>query len=277
VIDNEPAPDAWASGSKYELRSYLKRPAPGERLVVYQEKTPYRREVFNAPSIAFVQSYANYSVLPVVPLYVSNNKKSLLNKPIKTKINAYDLSETSYFDDFIKTKPIYWAIEGFSGEAEELLSIYKTLSQLGIIATPESLDKNASIDAKTVNLPYQSKRELQEALETGIFRDAQVINVQAVVQGRVTATAVQFSGIAEDNKAKSLERHAAKFIKGIMAIAGVTGDVHFVHKTMMDDESVMRQVMMAHNAGVPLEALISVMPVLQGRVEEVRGYLTPEV
>ena len=244
-----------------------------ERLLVYQEKVAYRRDVFSAPSGSFEVGCDNYEALPIVPLYVSNNKKSVLSKPIKTKINAYDLSETSYFDDFIKTKPIYWAIEGFSGEAEELLGIYKTLAQLGIIATPESLDSNASIDAKTVNLPYQTKKELQEALENGIFRDAQVINVQAIVSGHVTATAVRYSGIAEDNKAKSLERHAVRFIKGLMDIAGIVGEVRFVHKTLMDDESVMRQIVMAHGVGVPAEVLVSVMPILQGRVDEVLGLM----
>ena len=240
-----------------------------EWLRVYQEKTPYIREVFNAPGSVYVEKSGNYAAFPVVALYVNNNKKSVLNKPVKTKINAYDLAETSYFDDFIKTKPIYWAIEGFSGEAEELLSIYKTLSQLGIIATPESLDKNAQIDAQTVNLPYQSKKELLEALESGIFRDAQVLNVQAIVRGQITATAIQYSGIAEDNKAKSLERHAAKFIRALMELAGVSGDVHFVHKTLVDDESVMRQIVMAHNVGVPSEELVPIMPVLQGRTESI--------
>jgi len=244
-----------------------------ERLSVYQEKMPYKRDVFSAPGGSFEVGCDNYEVLPIAPLYVANNKKSVLGKPIKTKINAYDLSETSYFDDFIKTKPIYWAIEGFSGEAEELLGIYRTLSQLGIIATPESLDSNANIDAKTVNLPYQTKKELQESLENSIFRDAQVINVQAIVSGHVTATAVRYSGIAEDNKAKSLERHAVKFIKGLMDIAGISGEVRFVHKTLMDDESVMRQIVMAHGVGVPVEALVSVMPILQGRVDEVLGLM----
>jgi len=234
-----------------------------ERLRVYQEKTAYKREVFSAAGDVYELGECNYGTLPIVPLYVANNKKSLLGKPIKTKINAYDLAETSYFDDFIKTKPIYWAIEGFSGEAQELLGIHRTLSQLGIIATPESLDKNASIDAKTVDLPFQSKRELQEALESGIFRDAQVINVQAIVAGRITATAVQYSGIAEDNKSRSMERHAARFIKGLMEIAGVEGDVKFVHKTLVDDESVMRQIVMAHGVGVPVEELVGVMPVMQ--------------
>ena len=244
-----------------------------ERLKVYQEKVAYKRDVFSAPGGSFEMGCDNYEVLPIMPLYVSNNKKSVLGKPIKTKINAYDLSETSYFDDFIKTKPIYWAIEGFSGEAEELLGIYRTLSQLGIIATPESLDSNANIDAKTVSLPYQTKKALQEALENSIFRDAQVINVQAIVSGHVTATAVRYSGIAEDNKAKSLERHAVRFIKGLMEIAGIVGEVRFVHKTLMDDESVMRQLVMAHGIGVPSEALVSVMPVLQDRVDEVLGLM----
>ena len=264
----------WQLGKKsptyiqlFEIDGFTEwlQPPDSKELATIQPKRAYKRQVLNASVGALDIGGENYPDFPIVPLYVSNNKKGLLNKPIKSKINAYDLSETSYFDDFIKTRPIYWAIEGFSGNADELIAARKTLEALGMISTG---DGDTNIKAETVSLPFQSKKELQEALETAIFRDAQVINVQAILQGRMTATAVQFSGIAEDNKAKSLERHATEFLRKIMRFAGIEGDVKFTHKTLMDDEGIMRQLAMAHNWGVPASALVPIAPVFQGRTEE---------
>ena len=259
----------------FELDGFTEwlQPPDSKELETVQPKRAYKRQVLSAGVGELEIGGENYPDFPIVPLYVGNNKKGLLSMPIKSKINAYDLSETSYFDDFIKTRPIYWAIEGFGGNADELVSIRKTLEALGIIAGGDE----AKVKAETVSLPWQSKKELQEALETAIFRDAQVINVQAILQGRTTATAVQFSGIAEDNKAKSLERHATEFLRKLMRLAGIEGEVKFTHKTLMDDEGIMRQLTMAHNWGVPVSALIPIAPVFQGRTDETLAQVEAEL
>ena len=87
---------------------------------------PYRRNVY-AGTATYSEAITSYNRLPIIPLHVNSNKISELTPPIEGKINAYDLLQTSKLDDFVTTKPIYWRIEGFSGEIGEMLKIKETL------------------------------------------------------------------------------------------------------------------------------------------------------
>ena len=183
------------------------------------------------------------------------------------------VEETIYFDDFIKTSPLYWAISGYSDNIDDIMKIVKTVNALRVASMPEPSDMSAStkIDAVTVDFPHTAKEALRQELEAAIFRDAQVVNTQAILAGRILVGAVEMAGASEDNKAKNMERHATKFIRGLMNIVGLEGNIKFTHKTLKDDEAVMRMLTMASNwhDGPLLEELVRAAPPFQGRVEEV--------
>ena len=230
---------------------------------------PYRRNVY-AGAATYSEAITSYNRLPIIPLHVNSDKISELTPPIEGKINAYDLLQTSKLDDFVTTKPIYWRIEGFSGEIGELLKIKEALNLLGIIATNEPTESGrAGIGAEITNLNYAQTKEFLQDLEFSIFRDAQVVNTEAIVTGNITATAVKFSSLAEDNKVKSMERYAAKFIAGILELEGLpANDIQFTHKNILNDEEVTRILQMHHAMGVPIELLLEESPLAQGKVED---------
>ena len=97
-------------------------------------------------------------------------------------------------------------------------------------------------------------------------------NTQAIFAGHILVGAVRMAGITEDNKAKSMERHAIKFIRGIMNLAGVEGEVRITHKTLDDDEAVMRMLTMAtnwHEDSPIFEEAVRAAPVFQGRADNI--------
>ena len=202
-----------------------------------------------------------------------------MKRSIKSKISAYNMAETVYFDDFIRTSPIYWAANG-GGTVEDIVQMRKQIDALRIAMMKEqgAIDIPASIGAVTVDFPYQAKEALRQELEAAIFRDAQVVNTQAILSGKILVGAVRMAAKSEDNKINSMERHARKFIRAIMRIAGIDGEVKFQRTTYTDDLEIMQQAQIAVNADIPVEAVVPVMPLFADRVEETleivrRGHL----
>lgn len=258
----------WGTDKKryiqfYELDGMTEFLVINNGVEVYQEKTSY---IVNqhGENIIGTETPINF---PIVEMQVNLRKKSELTKAIRSKIDAYDIINTVYVDEFVKTKGIHWKITGFGGESDTLAGIKDLINKLGIIATP---DEDTNIETATVNIPYEAKAELLEAIETAIYRDAQLMNLQSIIMGNVTATAIAASSTAEDNKVSRMEKYAKRFVRQILELQGINdGEINFTQKVLLNTTEQMQQLSMAHSMGVPTEALISLMPPLQGQTERI--------
>ena len=246
--------------------------------LINEQKTPYRYSATAWSTHTVIESIENYPGFPIVPWYVNSSQKSLIKRSIKDKISMYNLTETMYFDDFIRTSPLYWAANG--GHIEDIVQQRQQIDALRIATVGEGreIGGSASIGAVTVDFPYQAKEALRMEIEAAIFRDGEVVNTQAILAGRILVGAVRMAARAEDNLIHSIERFAKKAIRGIMRIAGIDGEVKFQRTTYTDDLEIMQQAQIAVNADVPVEAVVPVMPLFADRVEETleivrRGHL----
>ena len=82
-------------------------------MTIVTPMTSYRRNNYNG-AMPYTENAEGYGKLPIVPLHTNSDQISELTEPIESKINAYDLLQTSKLDDFTTTRPIYWRIEGFT-------------------------------------------------------------------------------------------------------------------------------------------------------------------
>ena len=241
-------------------------------LTLVKDKTPYRYQIRAwQTGRRDVVNIQNYGVLPIIPMYPNMERRSELTKPIQTKINAYDLLNTFYTDEFLQSKFVYWMITGFQGNAEELIKIRDIVRKLGIIA---NTDEQSKITTQTLEPPHNAQEKIMKQLVREIFRDAMVFNTEEITTIGTTATAVKASQYSEDIKVRGFEHNAEVFIRGIMDLAGVESRaVSFTHFRLLDEESITRRLVMLYNMGIPIEEIIKHEPLLQDRAAEIEDLI----
>ena len=242
----------------------------GDKLTEIQGKTPYRYKEFkwNTPNgtQSQITSIENYDTLPIVPMYANEERRSELDLPIKTKINAYDLLFTFYGDEFLKGKFIYWLISGYSGDVDELLQIKETAQKLGIIAGG---DGSESVTPSKFEPPHEAFDKIREALKREIFSDAMLFNPDDVAGSAHIATAIKAGQYPEDIKANGFGHEVEKYVRAMMPFAGVESRaVTFNHFTLQDGESISRRLQ-GWIGEVPTEELIKYEPLFQERQNEI--------
>jgi len=240
----------------------------GGKLEEKTGKTPYRYKEFKwRNGHRAITGIENYAELPIKPMYANPDKTTELSLPIKTKINAYDLLNTFYADEFLQSKFIYWLISGYSGDAEELIKIRDTARKLGIIAGGED---SSQITPQTLEPPYNAHEKIMQSLEREIFRDAMLFSPEDLAGSSSIATAIKAGQYPEDIKAKDFEHEIEQFVRGVMQVAGVESRaVTFTHFRLLDEESITRRLVMLFNMGVPIEEIIKYEPLLQDRQKEI--------
>lgn|GEM_PF-1673025 len=208
----------------------------------------------------------NFGVLPIIPMYVNANKSSENTPAIKSKINLYDALWTSYGDDILAKRFLYWIIQGLGGDAEALQNLIKTAKDTGILAPDYADDVN--VDAKILDIPFESHMANLEQLEREIYRDAQIMHPASIVGGSLTNVAIKTNQSSENVKIAGVERYAREFIRGLLKVAGFTSRrVEFKHHTVSNDDEISKRIV----------ALIDRVPEAKEVLLELEPLISPEM
>lgn len=103
---------------------------------------------------------------------LDNNKKRYSSlKPVKALIDDYDLMASSLTNNLIDFDTPIHVVRGFQGD--NLDELQKNLKTKKIIGT----DEEGGIDVKTVDVPYQARKEKLEIDERNIYRFGMGLNM----------------------------------------------------------------------------------------------------
>jgi len=206
----------------------------------------------------------NYIMYPVIALYANKAKESELTEPIKKKIDLYDTIMTTFGDQVLRTKAIYWILEGMSGNEEHLLGVKEAIERLGIIA-PNSSNVNAK--AETLSLPYEPTMNYLKWLKNEIFSDAMIMDPSEVTGGSLTNVAINTANHAETMKVSDMEWLCARFVEQILTINGMKSDaILFKHKTVSNDMEISQRLAMYSD--VPIEFKLMLDPLFPDDIVE---------
>jgi hypothetical protein len=231
-------------------------------LRLVSEKRAYT-EVVRRDALGETVFGENYPRFPVIAMYANTQRTSELSAPIKAKIDLYDAIMTTFGDTVLRTKAVYWILEGMSGSIEHLREARDAIERLGIIA-PNG-DVNAK--AETVDLPYQATIEFLSELEKSIFRDAMVTNPQELMGSNLTATAINASYHAEKLKVSDMEWQAAFFIDALLNLIGIENNsIKFKHEAVSSDMEITQRLNMYSE--LPMEIKVKIDPLFSEDIQE---------
>lgn len=223
---------------------YIRR--RGESMTVLQEKRPYKLKARESAADGFeIYAGENYPAFPIVPLKNGEQAKSeLLGK--RSTIDALDLAASNMVNNVDEGNLIYWVLTNCDGmddiDDAKFLERLKTTH----VAHADGGD-GAKATPQSIEAPYQGTQQTIDMLTKKLYQDFQAFDASAVTAGNQTATAIKASYVPLDLKCDKFENNVTRFIKGVLAVAGLSGEPTYTRNQIVNKQEEMQTVLLAAN------------------------------
>lgn len=242
----------------YELDGYTEYiQKKGEDIKVSQDKRPYRQTVRRSEVDGeTVEGGDNYPGFPIIPMYANDLRQSEL-VGIRESIDCYDFVKSGLANEIDDTSGIYWVLKNSGGmndvDIAQFLDRMRTLRA----ATVDS-DDGGGAEAHTLDVPYQAREAMLQRLRNDLYEDFQLVDMEKVMSGNLTATAIRMGYQSQDDKCGDFEYCIRDFIGKLLELLGIDDTPSFqwnrianqLEETQMvltaanylDDEAVLRHL-----------------------------------
>lgn len=196
----------------------------------------------------------NYPSFPIVPLWANPERTPEL-MGLKEEIDAFDLIKSGFANDLDDVSQIYWIIQNAGGMDDNDLARFIERIKVNKAV---NLDSDQSAEAHTIEVPYNARETYLTRLESDMYKDAMIVNMDAIAQGNTVATAIRASYEPQDDKADEFEDCVKDFIDGILALIGIEDEPSFTRSRIvnqaedtqmilasaqyLDDETIIRKL-----------------------------------
>ena len=148
-----------------------------------------------------------------IPFFrLDNNKKQTSGlKPIKWHIDDYDLMASSLSNNLVDFDTPIHMVKGFKGnKLDEVIQNLKTKKTIGV-------GENGDLDIKTVDIPYQARKEKLELDEKSIYKFGMGLNVAGLKDTTATTNmAIKLAYALLDLRAVKFEIRLKQFFRKIL-------------------------------------------------------------
>lgn len=181
----------------------------------------------------------NYPAFPIVPCQANRYAISAL-VGLRENIDAYDLIKSGFANTVDDASLIYWTINNAGGMDEiDLAAFVDRMKRVH----SANLGDGQTADAHTVEIPFASREAILTRLRADMYEDFMALDTKNIASGAITATQIEASYSPMDKKADQLERFVTKFIKGILAVAGIEDVPTYVRSQITNKLEEMQKLM----------------------------------
>lgn len=151
-----------------------------------------------------------------LPLFrLDNNKKQMSGLvPIKDMIDDYDLMDCGLSNNIQDTAEGIYVVKGYKGHAKSLDEITYNIKKKKQIAVSEKGD----VDIKTINIPYEARKQKAEMDEKNIYRFGMGFNSSQIGDGNITNIVIKSRYFLLDLKCNKLQIRLQKLLKQLLEI-----------------------------------------------------------
>lgn len=206
---------------------------------IYKDKRAYKLNIRSTEADGDeIYDGENYPSFPIVPLYANEFKQSEI-VGLRENIDAYDLIKSGYANDLDDASQIYWTISNAGGMDD--LDLVQFLERLKTVKIA-NVDNGSQVQSHTTEPPYGGREAILERLRADMYDDFMALDTKAISNGAVTATQIQAAYEPINQKADGYEYQVTKFIKGILAIAGIDDDPSYTRSVIVNREEELSMV-----------------------------------
>lgn len=242
----------------YELDGYTEYiQRKGEDIEIYQNKRPYRLRVRRSEvNGETVEGGDNYPGFPIIPMYANDLRQSELIG-IRESIDCYDFVKSGLANEIDDNSRIYWVLKN-SGGMEDV-DIARFLDRMRTLqASVIDSDDGGGVEAHTLDVPYQAREAMLTRLRSDLYEDFQLVDMEKIMSGNLTATAIRMGYQSQDDKCGDFEYCIRDFIGKLLELLGIEDTPSFqwnrianqleetqmvlTAATYLDDEAVLRHL-----------------------------------
>ena len=242
----------------YELDGYTEYiQRKGEDIEIYQNKRPYRLRVRRSEvNGETVEGGDNYPGFPIIPMYANDLRQSELIG-IRESIDCYDFVKSGLANEIDDSSGIYWVLRNSGGMDD--VDIARFLDRMRTLrASVVDSDDGGGAEAHTLDVPYQAREAMLTRLRSDLYEDFQLADMDKIMSGNLTATAIRMGYQSQDDKCGDFEYCIRDFIGKLLELLGIEDTPSFqwnrianqleetqmvlTAATYLDDEAVLRHL-----------------------------------
>lgn len=235
---------------------YIQR--KGEDLQVLQAKRPYLRDVRrDGLGTETIEGGGNYASLPIIPMYANDLHQSEF-VGIRESIDCYDFIKSGLANVIEDNSSVYWTLKNAGGmddtEVAQFMDRLRTLR-----ASAVDSDDGGGAEAHTLDIPYEAREAMLARLRNDLYEDFQLVDLEKVLSGNLTATAIRIGYQSQDDKCGDFEYHIRDFISNLLNLVGIEDEPSFQWNRIANQLEETQMVLAAANY-LDDEAVIKHLP-----------------
>lgn len=189
-----------------------------------------------------IYDYENYPTFPIVPFFGNKYKQSEF-VGMRENIDCYDLIKSGFANTVDDASMIYWTIQNANGMDD--IDLAKFVEHMKTVKAAVIDDNGATAESHTMDVPYASREALLNRLRADMYEDFMALDTQNIANGAVTATQIEASYEPLNSKADKYEYCVIRFIKGILALAGIDDDPTFTRSKIINRTEEIQTILQA--------------------------------
>jgi hypothetical protein len=226
----------------YEEDGYTEYVKEKDKISVVADKRSYKKIVTSTRADGVSgERNENYSAFPIVPLYANDLHESELEGHRET-IDCYDYIKSGLANDIDDTPGFYWTIKNAGGMDD--VSFAQFIERMHTVRGAV-LDDGQEAEAHTLEIPTEARAKLLELLENDLYKDFQIVNVEALSASAKTATEIRAAYQPMDDKCGDFEYFLIEAIQGVLSLAGIDDEPSFQWNRIANQTEETNMVMSA--------------------------------
>lgn len=227
----------------YQEDGYTEYVKKEDKISIAVEKRAYKKTVISTKADGVSgERDENYSAFPIVPLYANDLHESELEGH-RESIDCYDYIKSGLANDIDDTSGFYWVLKNSGGMDD--IDIAKFRERMHTVKAAVLDDDSASAEAHTLDIPTAARERMLEILERDMYKDFQIINVEALSATAKTATEIRAAYQPMDDKCGDFEYCLIDAIQNILALAGIDDEPSFQWNRIANQTEETNMVMSA--------------------------------
>ena len=220
----------------------------------------------------------NYGVLPIVPFYASESRRSELNPSIKSKIDLFDRILSDFGDNLDRANDVYWVLNNFGGTSSEIVEMLEEIRRIKAVANiSDGTGSGSTAEPHTIEVPYAARQTALALLEKALYQDYMALNMDELTGGSLTNVAIQAAMVNLNLKADRFEWQAFAFVQGVLRLLGVeTEEISFRRQTLVNRSEVVQDIGLMRDYIDEQTALTLNPYIMQEQVEEIMERMAAE-
>ena len=82
-------------------------------------------------------------------------------------------------------------------------------------------DDSGGVEAHTLDVPYGAREAMLARLRNDLYEDFQLVDLEKMLSGNLTATAIRMGYQSQDDKCGDFEYHIRDFILALLSLVGI--------------------------------------------------------